>query len=107
MKPISGLPDDVISDVIEAVRDVLDDVNVEKFCIGITNDAERRRSELDADGIVSLYRTYRPKNSKDIEVSLIEIFGKDPKFSKKAKHEDGELSPDEVHYVYIAVWLKI
>jgi len=106
MKPITGLPDDAISAVVEAVEDILDDTSVKKFYIGRTNETEKTRSELGADDIVPVYRTYRPKNTMDVERSLIDVFSKDPRCTKKAKHEGGDVSPDEVQYVYIALWLK-
>ena len=105
MKPITGLPDDVISDVVDAVEDILDDTYLEKFYIGRTNDLERRRSELGADDIVPLYKTDRPENAMDVEGLLLDIFHEDQRCENESEHEGGGVSPDDVQYVYIAVWL--
>lgn len=105
MNPITGLPDDVISDVVDAVDDIVDDSYVEKFCICTTGDYERRTPEVGADDVVPVYRTDSTDHAKDVEESLLDVFSEDPRFNEGTDYGGYGLSPDGVQYVCVAVWL--
>ena len=106
MNPITGLPDDVISEVVDAVEDIVDDRYVEKFCIGTTGDYERRTSEIGADDVVPVYKTESANHAKDVEESLLDVFRDDPRLKDGDECGGGGVSVDGVQYVCVAVWMS-
>jgi hypothetical protein len=105
MKPFTGLPDDVASEVVDAVKDIVEDRYVTKFFIGRTNDTERKRSELGADDVVPVYKTIDSDNAIDIVGALLDVLREDPRCDNDVENGSDEDSSEGVQYVYIAVWL--
>jgi hypothetical protein len=105
MKPHTGLPEDVVPNVIVSVEDIVEDRYLKKFSIGITGNTESRRSELGADDVVPVYKTSNTDDAVNVEEALLDVFRKNPGYSIEV--DDGSIGvPSErEQYVYIAVWL--
>jgi hypothetical protein len=105
MKPYTGLPEDVVPNVIEAVEDIVEDRYLKKFSIGRTGDTEARRSELGADDIVPVYRTSDSDNAVYVEEALLEVFRGNAGYAVEVNNGSSYGPPEGEQYVYIAVWL--
>lgn len=105
MKPFTGLPDNVIADVIEAVQDVIEDRYVNKFSIGRTGNVNNRRSELGADDVVPVYRTSDSDSAAYVEEALIDVFRANPGYSIEVDNGSRGGPSEGAQHVYIAVWL--
>ena len=106
MNPIIGMPDDVISDVVDAVDDIVDDSYVEKFCFCTTDDYEKRAPGLGADDVVPVYKTESVNHAMDVEESLLDVFRDDPRCKNGDECGGGGASVDGVQYVCVAVWMS-
>lgn len=105
MKTITGLPDEVISDVVEAAEDIVEDRYMKKFSIGRTSNIESKRSELGADDVVPVYTTENSDNAIDVEETLIDIFHLDPSYAVEVDNGSSSGLSEGIQFVYIAVWL--
>jgi hypothetical protein len=101
----TGKPERVFQDVTDAVWEVVQDQYVVKFCIGRTNGIEKRRSLHGADEIIPVYKTKSADCAASLESDLLDVFHSHFKFANESKRGGGGVSPGDMQYVYIAVWL--
>lgn len=108
--PLTGWPAAVLPVLHAQVSEAVGDRGLVAFKIGRTNDPAAResayRQEYDPplSGLVAAYRTDSVKHALDVEAALITAFRDHPKCLNVADHAGGNVSPDYVQYVYVALW---
>lgn len=104
LEPLTGWPTEVLPELEDLVQEIAADDNVTEFYIGRSNDPEAQKSRHGSDDIIPIYQSDSPDNAMDIERSLIKTFHRHKKCSNKAADERGAVSPEDIQYVYVAVW---
>ncbi len=101
----TGRPEIVIQDLLDAVWEVVQDHYVARFFIGRTNGIAKRRARHGADEIIPLYKTKSADSATSVERDLLGVFHSHKKYANESKQEGGGVSPGDIQYVYVAVWL--
>lgn len=108
--PLRGWPGQVLVELETLVDGAAQHAGVHAFKIGRTNDPAGRESDYRRDydlplsRLVALYRTDSVYHALLVEGELIAAFMTHPKCLNKAGHAGGNVSPDDVQYVYLALW---
>jgi len=98
-----GNPEDVLPDIIKAIKQKVDSKSTREFRIGRTSDLSRRMSEYNFDEIIDLYYTESDDRAKFVEGILIDNFEYDPKCANK-RRDGGSFSKEYGNYVYLGIW---
>jgi hypothetical protein len=108
--PLRGWPRQVLAQLESLVDGAARHDGVYNFKIGRTNDitvrecAYGREYRPGPSRLVAIYETGSVDHALMVEGELIAAFMAHPKCLNEADHAGGNVSPDYVQYVYVALW---
>jgi hypothetical protein len=115
--PVTGWPADVLPYLTLLIEQAVSDRSISWFKIGRSNDPDGRESAYQTeyakkhpfrgpDYFVAVYETSSIDNVMDVEQALIRAFEYKFKGLNIADNAGGNVSPEYVQYVYVALWEK-